>query len=268
MKRYDKELYDVLERIDEVDLDRFGGKHPTNVNICFYNETRKRVNSERNHQREDSVFIPTATDDDYTQDAYLHEGVPIISRRTDKSKGVVNNEQLTVGTTGKDYIELIGNSIVIKEDVSTFHHNFALAYCVTTHKIQGTTINERFTIHDWGNMPTELKYTALSRGTKCDDIQIERGGLSVHLIGISKKLKSYESQDKLKGRAFDLSADYVKQLIKESNGCCHHCSEGVTNRGGSQWTLDRVDSQKGHATGNIVVSCLKCNRARKERRLT
>ena len=144
------------------------------------------MNSERNHQRKDSVFIPASTDDDYTQDAYLHEGVSIISRRTDKSKGVVNNEQLIVSTTGKDYIELVrpctldGHSTAIREDASTFHHNFALAYCVTTHKIQGklTTINERFTIHDWGNMPTELKYTALSRGTKCDDIQIECGGLS------------------------------------------------------------------------------------------
>jgi ATP-dependent exoDNAse (exonuclease V) alpha subunit len=43
-------------------------------------------------------------------------------------------------------------------------------YCCTTHKMQGETLTENFTIYDWNKMDTILEYTALSRAKKPDQV--------------------------------------------------------------------------------------------------
>lgn len=37
-------------------------------------------------------------------------------------------------------------------DIGAFHTNFLINYCSTTHKVQGDTITEDFTIWDWHRM--------------------------------------------------------------------------------------------------------------------
>ena len=60
--------------------------------------------------------------------------------------------------------------VIIKS--SGFQTLFCVGYAFTTHSCQGMTINEPYTIHDFDRMHKKLKYVALSRATKKDNINI------------------------------------------------------------------------------------------------
>ena len=88
---------------------------------------------------------------------------------------------------------------------------------------------------------------------------------------IATKLNGYRNQDSLKGR-FDtqtfITVQQTIDLLVQSNLTCFYCKcftpilyKNV--RDGNQWSLDRIDNDKGHAFDNVVISCLKCNLQRK-----
>lgn len=88
---------------------------------------------------------------------------------------------------------------------------------------------------------------------------------------IDKKLASYKQQDILKKRYNELlfiKTDDTIKLLHESMMNCHYCRE-KTNliydivREMNQWTLDRIDNDIGHNSGNLVISCLACNLKRR-----
>ena len=90
---------------------------------------------------------------------------------------------------------------------------------------------------------------------------------------ISTKLNGYRSQDSLKNRLDTqtfITAQQTIDLLVQSNLTCFYCKcftpilyKNV--RDGNQWSLDRIDNDKGHAFDNVVISCLKCNLQRKRR---
>ena len=53
----------------------------------------------------------------------------------------------------------------IKLPLNQFQRLFYPAYCITTHKMQGETLNTPYTIHDFDMMDQKLKYVALTRAT-------------------------------------------------------------------------------------------------------
>ena len=84
---------------------------------------------------------------------------------------------------------------------------------------------------------------------------------------IKNKLSSYKQQDFLK-KIFDdmqfISLENTIELLQSSNLECHYCSQQIhilyeIVREQMQWTLDRIDNDKGHNKNNVVISCLKCN---------
>jgi hypothetical protein len=90
---------------------------------------------------------------------------------------------------------------------------------------------------------------------------------------IATKLNGYRSQDSLKNR-LDLetfiTVQQTNDLLVQSNLTCFYCKcftlilyKNV--RDGNQWSLDRIDNDKGHSHDNVVISCLKCNLQRKRR---
>ena len=90
---------------------------------------------------------------------------------------------------------------------------------------------------------------------------------------IKHKLSSYKQQDILKNR-FDplefVTLDHIIQKIYECKMTCYYCACEVyvlyeNVRENKQWTLDRIDNNKGHNYNNIVISCLECNLKRKTR---
>ena len=50
---------------------------------------------------------------------------------------------------------------IIEIALNELQKYFLCAYCITTHKSQGDTIQGAITIHDWDLMDKKLRYTAI-----------------------------------------------------------------------------------------------------------
>ena len=59
---------------------------------------------------------------------------------------------------------------VISEEI--FQNHFYISFAVTSHRVQGETINEPFNIWEWNKMSNRAKYTSTSRTTSKDLINI------------------------------------------------------------------------------------------------
>ncbi len=88
---------------------------------------------------------------------------------------------------------------------------------------------------------------------------------------IKSKLCSYKHQDILK-KKFDefkfVSFNETIQLLKKSQLKCCYCSDNIYIlyehvRENKQWSLDRINNDIGHNSGNLVISCLECNLKRR-----
>ena len=84
---------------------------------------------------------------------------------------------------------------------------------------------------------------------------------------IKKKINSYRHQD-LKKNVYDISdfIDYpflLKKMVETKMKCFYcECNLFVLYdlvREKYQWTIDRINNQKGHVKSNFVLSCFACN---------
>ena len=84
---------------------------------------------------------------------------------------------------------------------------------------------------------------------------------------IYKKIIGYKNQD-IKNEIIDytslISLDNTIEKLMLSKLKCYYCKENcqllyknIFEK--KQWTLDRIDNNKGHNTDNVVISCLDCN---------
>ena len=84
-----------------------------------------------------------------------------------------------------------------------------------------------------------------------------------------KKLKGYKEQDKIKRLKNDIKVADVKSLYEIQNGECKLCNCGMKKtykcNDNIQFSVDRIDSTKGHIKGNIQLLCWGCNRSKKNR---
>ena len=82
---------------------------------------------------------------------------------------------------------------------------------------------------------------------------------------IRHKLSAYKQQDILKKIECDtISFEDTIGLLVDSKLKCYYCDEQAYLiykyvREPKQWSLDRIDNDKGHTKDNVVVCCLKCN---------
>lgn len=192
--RYDDELAEItkdLEGMNHIKKSQFQ-KKIGKVNICYTNKTRKRINQLINTKtNKGNILSPRIQSEDKqvmkgnemvnenpTQDIYLYDNLPMISRIT-HGEDMVNNERFIITKITKDLVML--ESERPDEDGKPYKHiigvklielqkYFLCAYCVTTHKSQGITINGALTIHDWDLMDKKLRYTAITRAKKLSNI--------------------------------------------------------------------------------------------------
>lgn len=88
---------------------------------------------------------------------------------------------------------------------------------------------------------------------------------------IKHKLSSYKQQDILKNIYDKDKFINFKDLVDMLDGSkliCEYCSSNIyilyeIVRDNKQWTLDRIDNNKGHNTDNVVIACLECNLKRR-----
>ena len=84
----------------------------------------------------------------------------------------------------------------------------------------------------------------------------------------SQRLKNYSYQDqdtrRYNAKKF-IKMNEVEDLFKKQSSRCFHCWENLTLE---TWTLDRINNNYGHETGNCLLSCLRCNTQRGDTKLT
>jgi hypothetical protein len=88
---------------------------------------------------------------------------------------------------------------------------------------------------------------------------------------INKKIYSYKQQDIIKKRLETeklIGLEEVLTILKSNQLCCYYCKKRVNLlydvvREMNQWTLDRINNDLGHNSGNCVLSCLSCNLKRR-----
>ena len=88
---------------------------------------------------------------------------------------------------------------------------------------------------------------------------------------LERKIKSYRAQDIKKDKLNEEKLIKIDECIDKlvlSKMKCYYCNENLllvyeNVREPKQWTLDRIDNNKGHITENVVISCLDCNLKRR-----
>lgn len=183
-KRYDEKLSEILKDVENINIKDFKSKIETRFNICYFNRTRKLINAYWNNKEknDNSILIKADENDEITQDIYLYSGLPLISRKTLLNGDlIINNEKFILENYDNDFLYLFserpdenGEIFIHKIDIKIddLQKNFCLNYCSTTHKSQGETITQNYTIYDFNFMNKKCKYTALSRAKSAEQIII------------------------------------------------------------------------------------------------
>ena len=175
-RRSDDELFNMLlpQNINKLTKKSFGNKHHS-INICFTNKTRKEINeiwmkraiTKSKKNKKDILTFEKLEYDDNSQDVSLLAGMPIIARKHNKSLNICNNDTFKIKQINNKTQTIIITDEDKEQTVSfnDFQTMFYVAYCITTHKSQGMTINESYTIHEFEKFDERLKYVSLSRST-------------------------------------------------------------------------------------------------------
>jgi hypothetical protein len=162
--RYDAKTYQILTHfVNHSSLPEMNKslKPGLMMNLSYKVATCERVNNECRE-----LFIKNNPNAIKINNKF-YVGMRIISNINDKQFGIFNSETYII----QDYkdkivhIESYGKIIQIPVDMLTY--KFDLAYCITIHRCQGSTIYDEFNIHDINILSKELMYVALSR---CKDI--------------------------------------------------------------------------------------------------
>jgi 5-methylcytosine-specific restriction protein A len=168
----------VLAHGNVKDMSKYG-EFMTYKNISFTNKKRIEINTFLMEKRlkelkEKRIILPKNKNDKKSQDILLFKGLPLIACRTEKANSIYNSQSYTVIKFDKSnvIIKSMANKDILTIEKSKLTTLFYPSYCTTTHKSQGDTIDGIYTIWEWEKMTKELRYVALTRGTKMSNINI------------------------------------------------------------------------------------------------
>jgi hypothetical protein len=109
---------------------------------------------------------------------YVYAGMPIIAEQTVKVRNkttkkmeiqYTKNQRFKVVAVEDTNVLLLGGMIVPITDLT---RNFRPAYAVTSHKAQGSTITERYVIHEFEKLSKHGRYVALTRTINPRNIRV------------------------------------------------------------------------------------------------
>ncbi len=106
---------------------------------------------------------------------------------------------------------------------------------------------------------------------KYNALKIDNHTHKVTISHLKSKLAGYKHQDVLKKVYQEdnfITFQKLLELLVEFELKCNYCKRELYIlyeyvREPTQWTLDRIDNDQGHNTGNLLISCLECNLKRK-----
>jgi hypothetical protein len=90
---------------------------------------------------------------------------------------------------------------------------------------------------------------------------------------INKKIYGYKQQDIIKKLLDEKNFIMINSVINKMIECnlkCYYCSNEMLilydiSREKKQWSVDRIDNDKGHNFDNYHLACLECNLKRRRR---
>jgi len=193
MQRYDKELWDWSEQFFlHGARDGLGFTSDVTANskhICFYNKTRKLINTMimRTEKDEGSLYIEyqgVDPDADFAN-VWIYNSLPVMCIVANKKFDIYNSETFVVHsfTRGSQGVEgtitLVTDlyNTILLINVSDFHKYFVSNYASTVLKSQGTTISKDIVIWDENKVlgdDRRLGYTAVTRAKTLGQIRIKR----------------------------------------------------------------------------------------------
>lgn len=183
-RRSDDRLFNLCKNIKENKPHKIGDLCKSGIktykNICFTNKCRREVNEEcmnrflQEHSEYKTYDVSGLSYDKNTQNYTLCKGMPLISRLNMKSVDVLNNEMFVCDKINENDIEVSNGMKKLTIPKNIFNRLFLLAFCITTHKSQGLSFNEKYSIYEYQKFSKKLKYVALSRATKYEHIYIAK----------------------------------------------------------------------------------------------
>ena len=108
-----------------------------------------------------------------------------------------------------------------------------------------------------------------------DDIAVNKiyfdAESTVMLQQIKQKLSGYKRQDVIKNmwnESTFIDISHVIHKMIDSKLLCYYCGHSMrvlydVSREMKQWTIDRIDNNKGHDNDNYHLACLECNLKRR-----
>ena len=183
-RRSDDKLFNLIQfdNINNLTPDDFKSdlKIDNDINICWTNNKRKKINSKymeaayKKAKTSNYITLKKLEYDDNSQDVTLVNKTPLIAKMNNGNLKLINNERYIIKKVDKNTKEIIikndRNEIKIKAD--EFQKLFRIGYALTCHSCQGMSIDKPYTIHEFNRMDQKLKYVALSRATKYENINI------------------------------------------------------------------------------------------------
>ena len=208
-RRSDDKLFNLIqfENINNLTPDDFKSdlKIDNHINICWTNNTRKEINKKymdeayKKDKTSNWIEIKKLEYDDNSQDVKLVRKTPLIAKVNNGNLKLINNERYIIKKVDENTKEIVvensrevpkkdknGNEIknkkgnivmdkiikTLKIKADEFQKLFRIGYAFTTHSAQGMSIDKPYTIHEFNRMDQKLKYVALSRATKYENINI------------------------------------------------------------------------------------------------
>jgi predicted GIY-YIG superfamily endonuclease len=108
-----------------------------------------------------------------SDDMYLYVGLPIIACNT--YGDYVNNEDFIIVSYDDKKIVIKNERQEIEITRETLLKDFKAFYACTVHKAQGMEFNFPYTIYGWSHMSPNMLYTAISRSTCIENVNLVYG---------------------------------------------------------------------------------------------
>lgn len=146
-------------------------------NICFTNKRRREVNEavmarecKSLVRQEDRIRI-NGCEDEFT---HIDVGMPVIADETNYKYEYSNNQTFIVKSIGTREITLEDDidSSIITTTLERFKRDFRPAYCMTSYKAQGDTIDGPYGIHEFNRIDANGAYVCITRATDPSNIML------------------------------------------------------------------------------------------------
>ena len=131
----------------------------------------------------------------------------------------------------------------------------------------------------WNLSPEELQFSNQLKALNeiffdnlCDNKLYTNEMSKIMTKQINQKIAGYKNQDLTKNMFCVQKFIAFTDIIARMNKCeliCYYCKQEMVvlydiSREMKQWTVDRIDNNKGHNKDNFHLACLECNLKRRK----